>query len=59
MKNFVRVQVSLLAVDYESAIKSRFATIPYFEWITDSMAFWLKIKTPGIDTGKRKKGRKK
>jgi hypothetical protein len=26
------------------------------EWLTDSVAFWLRIKTPTMRFGKRKKG---
>jgi magnesium-transporting ATPase (P-type) len=29
-----------------NALKSKIVTIKYFEWLTDSVAFWLRIKTP-------------
>ena len=31
---------------YLRALKGKFATIPGMEWLTDSVAFWLRIKTP-------------
>lgn len=40
---------------YLSALNSKFATIPGLEWLTDSVAFWLRIKTPTMRFGKRKK----
>ena len=40
---------------YFRAIKGKFATIPGMEWLTDSVAFWLRIKTPTMRLGKRKK----
>jgi len=40
---------------YLSAIQGKFATIPGMEWLTDSVAFWLRIKTPTMRFGKRKK----
>jgi hypothetical protein len=40
---------------YLCAIKGKFATIPGMEWLTDSVAFWLRIKTPTMRFGKRKK----
>jgi hypothetical protein len=40
---------------YIRAIQGKFATIPNMEWLTDSIAFWLKIKTPTMRIGKRKK----
>jgi len=41
---------------YFQSIRGKFATIPYMEWLTDSVAFWLRIKTPTMRFGKRKKG---
>jgi hypothetical protein len=40
---------------YKAVFKAEFATIPCFEWLTDSVAFWLKIKTPTMRFGQRKK----
>ena len=39
---------------YIRAIQGKFATVPGIEWITDSVAFWLRIKTPTMRFGKRK-----
>lgn len=38
---------------YSRAIKGRFATIPGMEWLTDSVAFWLRIQTPTMRFGKK------
>lgn len=35
-------------------IHGNFATIPRLEWLTDSVAFWLRIKTPTMRFGKRR-----
>lgn len=40
---------------YLTAINGKFAKIPGMEWLTDSVAFWLRIKTPTMRFGKRKK----
>jgi hypothetical protein len=40
---------------YTRALNGKFATIPGLEWLTDSVAFWLRIKTPTMRFGKRKK----
>jgi hypothetical protein len=40
---------------YLTAINGKFATFPGMEWLTDSVAFWLRIKTPTMRTGTRKK----
>jgi len=40
---------------YLRAISGKFATIPGMAWLTDSIAFWLRIKTPTMPFGKRKK----
>jgi hypothetical protein len=40
---------------YIRAINGKFATIPKMEWLTDSIAFWLRIKTPTMPYGKRRK----
>jgi hypothetical protein len=39
---------------YVRALKGKFATIPGMEWLTDSVAFWLRIKTPTMRFGKEK-----
>jgi len=44
---------------YFRAIRGKFATIPTMEWLTDSIAFWLRIKTPTMRFGKRKKNKGK
>jgi hypothetical protein len=41
------------------AVQGHFATIPGFTWLTDSVAFWLRVKTPTMRLGKRKKDNKK
>ena len=40
---------------YLRALNGKFATIPGLEWLTDTVAFWLRIKTPTMRFGKRKK----
>jgi hypothetical protein len=40
---------------YIKAISGKFATLPGMEWLTDSIAFWLRIKTPTMRFGNRKK----
>jgi|TARA_B110000902_G_scaffold264775_1_gene347143 hypothetical protein len=40
---------------YLRAISGKFATIPGMAWLTDSVAFWLRIKTPTMRFGKRRK----
>jgi hypothetical protein len=40
---------------YLKAIRGKFATLKGMEWLTDSIAFWLRIKTPTMGFGKRKK----
>ena len=40
---------------YLRALNGKFATFPGMEWLTDSIAFWLKIKTPTMRLGFRKK----
>jgi hypothetical protein len=42
---------------YIRAINGKFAKLPGMEWLTDSVAFWLRIKTPTMRFGKRKKGK--
>jgi len=39
---------------YIRSIQGKFATIPGMEWLTDSVAFWLRIKTPTMRFGKGK-----
>ena len=33
---------------YSNALKSKIATLPGLFWVTDSVAFWLRIKTPSM-----------
>ena len=40
---------------YIKALQGKFATLPAMEWLTDSVAFWLRIKTPTMRFGKGKK----
>jgi hypothetical protein len=40
---------------YIIALSGKFSTFPGLDWITDSVCFWLKIKTPTMRAGKRKK----
>lgn len=42
---------------YLRALQGTFATIPTMEWLTDSIAFWLRVKTPTMRSGKRKKNK--
>lgn len=44
---------------YIVALTGKFATFPGLDWVTDSVCFWLKIKTPTMRFGKRKKDDKK
>jgi hypothetical protein len=37
------------------AIAGKFVLLPSMEWLTDSIAFWLRIKTPTMRFGSRKK----
>lgn len=43
---------------YFTAIRGQFFTFPGMNWLTDSISFWLKIKTPTMGFGKRKKKKK-
>lgn len=38
---------------YVSALKGEFATLPRGTWLTDSVAFWLKLKTPTMRLGRK------
>ncbi len=40
---------------YLCALSGKFTTFYGINWITDSVAFWLRIKTPNLRFGKRKK----
>lgn len=42
---------------YIRAMQGKFATIPTMEWLTDSIAFWVRVKTPSMRIGKRKKNK--
>jgi hypothetical protein len=44
---------------YFAAVRGKFAQLPFMEWLTDSVAFWLRIKTPTMRFGKRKKDKGK
>lgn len=43
---------------YFTAFRGKFAKIPGMVWLTDSIAFWLRIKTPTMRFGKRRKDKK-
>lgn len=40
---------------YSNALKGKIVTVPGLHWMTDSVAFWLKIKTPTMRFGDKKK----
>jgi hypothetical protein len=44
---------------YIRSVQGKFATIPYLGFLTDSVAFWLRIKTPTMRFGQGKKKGKK
>lgn len=39
---------------YIRGLQGKFATLPFLEWLTDSIAFWLRVKTPTMRIGKQK-----
>jgi hypothetical protein len=43
--------IALFYYFYSNALKGKIVTIPNFYWITDSVAFWLRIKTPTMRFG--------
>ena len=47
--------VIIYAYFYIKALSGIFGTFPGLEWLTDSVAFWLRIKTPTMRFGRRKK----
>jgi hypothetical protein len=47
--------IYLYSTLYLQGIGGKYGRIGHLKWITDSVAFWLKVKTPGMDVGKRKK----
>lgn len=40
---------------YLRALNRKFGTLPGLTWLTDSVAFWLRLKTPTMRFGKKKK----
>jgi hypothetical protein len=44
---------------YFCSIRGKFVTFPYMYWLTDSIGFWLQIKTPTMGSGNSKKKDKK
>ena len=40
---------------YSNALKGKIVTLPGLTWVTDSVAFWLKIKTPTMKLNDKKK----
>jgi|APCry1669192647_1035423.scaffolds.fasta_scaffold10788_2 hypothetical protein len=57
--NTFLVFVAIYLYLYSRAIKGRFATLPFLTVITDSVAFWLRIKTPTMRFGQFGRGKKK
>jgi len=45
---------------YICALRGKFVTYPYMDWLTDSISFWLQIKTPNMGNygGKNNEKRK-
>ena len=43
---------------YITAARGKYSTIPYMEWLFDSIAFWVKIKTPTMRFGNNNEDRK-
>jgi hypothetical protein len=58
LNTFVLFMISYIYL-YFRAIRGKFATFPGMSWLTDSIAFWLRIKTPTMPYGKRKKDKRK
>lgn len=44
---------------YVRALQGKFATLPAMEWLSDSVAFWLRIKTPTMRFGDEKEEKNK
>lgn len=44
---------------YVIALMGKFSTFPGLDWLTDSVCFWLRIKTPTMRIGKRGPKKKK
>jgi hypothetical protein len=42
---------------YFRALQGKFPVLPTMEWLTDSIAFWIRIKTPTMRVGKRKQSK--
>ena len=49
--NFFGIFSFIYSYLYIYALRGKFATIPTMEWLTDSLAFWLYIKTPTMRFG--------
>ena len=47
--------IFLYIYSFIRGLPGKFVTIPTMEWLTDSIAFWLRVKTPTMRVGKRKK----
>jgi hypothetical protein len=54
LNTFAFFSISYIGL-YLRAITGKFPQIPGMEWLTDSIAFWLRIKTPTMRSGRRKK----
>jgi hypothetical protein len=51
--------LSLYIYSYFRALKGKFVRFPYMEWLTDSVAFWLRIKTSTMGSGNNNKKNEK
>jgi hypothetical protein len=41
---------------YITAVRGKYSTLPFMEWLFDSIAFWVKIKTPTMRIGNNNPG---
>ena len=41
---------------YITAVRGKYSTLPFMEWLFDSIAFWVKIKTPTMRIGNNNLG---
>lgn len=49
--NLFLIFAFLYVYSYISALQGKFITLPGMEWLTDSIAFWIHIKTPTMRFG--------
>jgi hypothetical protein len=53
-KLYLNLFISFLCIYfylYMQAVQGKFFTFPGMSWFTDSLAFWLRIKTPSMEVG--------